>query len=510
MAGVYFGNTLANVSGYGAKLVVTFFLSPFVVHSLGDAMYGVWVLLISLTGYMGLLDLGATTSISRYINLSIAKNDQERLNRIVSTSLVLYAILGLVIVGIGATLGPVLYALFSRLPMGMTAQARVILVVLSGNIVMGFAAGVFRQLLAARDRFGVINGVTVTTLIAGAIGTVAALASGWGMLGLASVQLLSSTLACALLFWLARRWGPPFAIAPSNVTKATFQDIVHFGAYAFVADVGVQLIYYTNSLVIGRLIGAAAITFYNIPFMLVDYGLTAIKQVRAVLAPELLKTGARSNPSEMQWLVERTTRFVMIFAVPLMIGIVVFGRDFISKWMGAKYAEHYPILIVLALAQLGALAAWPCSTLLLGIGRVRLLAACVVAEGLTNLTLGIVLVLRFHLGLMGIALGSLVPSLVFSSFLLPILACRSASLSLRRYVRETVLRWLSATALIAVPYLLLPRLSSFSDWPTFFGKGVLFVCLYVPIGIATLTTKGECSQMRTLLGKYSRLAGVRD
>lgn len=495
-ARLYLKNTIANGTGFGSRLLVTFFLSPFVVHKLGDSAYGVWVLLVSVTGYMGLLDIGVTTSISRYINLYIAKKEQKQLDGVVSTSLFMCLIAAVILTTLAAVLGNMIGDLFPRIPANLTEQARVILIVLSINVFLGFVAGIFRQLLASRDRFDLINVITITALFCGALGTIGALLLGKGILGLAFAQLLSSALAAVFSFLLAKQYGTPFTVEFSHVTKSTFQEIIHFGIYAFIADVGVQLIYYTNSLVIGSLIGAAAITLYNIPFMLVDYGVAATKQVRAVLAPDLLKAAGRSDPDEMQWLLAKTTRFLMFFAIPLMIGIVFLGRDFISQWMGPKYAGQYPILIVLAISQLGAIAALPCSTLLLGLGRVGVLAACVFAEGIINLGLSITLVAAGNLGLMGIALGVLIPALIFSSFLIPVLACRIAGISFLDYSRRTAGRWLSACSLIVVPYLLIPWLSRFSDWPSFLSRGILFLMLYAPVATATLITKNEHSLIR--------------
>ena len=65
---IYARNLGANWIGYGANLAVMFFMSPFVVHSLGNARYGVWTLLTSLTGYLGLVDIGVRGGTGRYIN----------------------------------------------------------------------------------------------------------------------------------------------------------------------------------------------------------------------------------------------------------------------------------------------------------------------------------------------------------------------------------------------------------------------------------------------------------
>ena len=65
-ARIHARNLLANWVGHGANVVVLFFLSPFVVHTLGKTEYGIWSLLSVLTGYMGLFDLGARDNGGNY------------------------------------------------------------------------------------------------------------------------------------------------------------------------------------------------------------------------------------------------------------------------------------------------------------------------------------------------------------------------------------------------------------------------------------------------------------
>jgi sulfotransferase family protein len=43
---------------FGAGVAVAFFLTPFVIHSLGDRMYGFWALAAVFIGYYGVMDLG--------------------------------------------------------------------------------------------------------------------------------------------------------------------------------------------------------------------------------------------------------------------------------------------------------------------------------------------------------------------------------------------------------------------------------------------------------------------
>ena len=50
-------NVTANWLGFAVHAAVTFFLTPFVLAELGEVRYGLWCLVIGLTGYYGLFDL---------------------------------------------------------------------------------------------------------------------------------------------------------------------------------------------------------------------------------------------------------------------------------------------------------------------------------------------------------------------------------------------------------------------------------------------------------------------
>src|SRR5207245_8532615 len=86
-------------------LAVGFFLSPFILHRLGDDAFGLWVLILSLTGYYGLFDLGIRSSIIRYVAKYAATRDYGRLARLISTSLFSYGCLAaalLLLTGLGS------------------------------------------------------------------------------------------------------------------------------------------------------------------------------------------------------------------------------------------------------------------------------------------------------------------------------------------------------------------------------------------------------------------------
>ena len=88
-------NVLWNWGSFLFNVVTTFFISPYVVKSLGNTTYGLWVLLGSLVGYLGLLDFGVRGAVTRYVARFHADQNDEQASRLTSTAMRIFSLMGL-------------------------------------------------------------------------------------------------------------------------------------------------------------------------------------------------------------------------------------------------------------------------------------------------------------------------------------------------------------------------------------------------------------------------------
>ena len=97
-----FRNVGSSWVALGVNVLVGIFLSPFILHRLGDEAFGLWVLIFSVTGYYGLFDLGIRSSIIRYVSKYTAVDDRVQLNGLINTALFSYSGVGLLCLAITA------------------------------------------------------------------------------------------------------------------------------------------------------------------------------------------------------------------------------------------------------------------------------------------------------------------------------------------------------------------------------------------------------------------------
>src|ERR1700736_1202792 len=118
-------NVASSWGGLGMSIAVGFFLSPFILHHLGDDAFGLWILIYSFTGYYGIFDFGIRSSLVRYVSKFQATGDKDQLARLINTSLFTYSCLALVLM-VPTVLGGYYVDRLFHIPPSFLPQARIL------------------------------------------------------------------------------------------------------------------------------------------------------------------------------------------------------------------------------------------------------------------------------------------------------------------------------------------------------------------------------------------------
>ena len=472
-ARVHARNLLANWVGHGANLVVMFFLSPFVIHTLGPTEYGIWSLLNVLAGYMGIMDLGVRASTGRHIILYLGKGDHHAVDRTVRTGLGFYSVVGLVVLLAGVALGWVFPTFFRSVPESYHGLVRFLLPLMALNLWLSAWASVCSSVLTAHERFDLARGIDFAILAARTVGTVLVLRWGFALPGLVMVVLACNILALACNRALARRIYPRLRLWPLSLDRVRVRELLGYGIGAFVSSISLTIIGQTDLVVAGAAIGVSAVTVYSVGAMLVYYSQTFLRHINATLFPSIQKAVARGETGSTRWLFLRAGRLAMLFGVLVYTGLIVFAGPFIRLWMhGPKFGDESvrqaaTVMGILAATKLPLLFVGASRFVLNAMGYVRLTAAIVALEAVLNLGLSLVFVLILNWGLAGIAGGTLAARLLVGTFIVPWHACRRLGMSWWRYVvRQGGIELLACSVTLAL-FLAIRGLLPAASWGWF-------------------------------------------
>lgn len=496
---VYLRSLLSSWVGYGANIVVMFFLSPFVFHSLGKSSYGVWSLLMTVSGYLGLAEIGVRVSTGRYINYYQGRGKQKQVDRVVSTSLVFYSLIGLLVTIVSGSLGMAFGTLFQKTPPELVQDAKWVLFLMGVNVWLGFLASVYAQLLDSRNRFDLRALVMLLALGIRCLGTVYVLKQGGGLTSLAWVLVVSSFVSLVAFRILGRAKGAEAHFAWINVRWQTFTQVFRYGGWAFVQNIGVRIIAYTDAVIIALLLGMEEVAIYSVAGMLLRYVTEFIAHVFRVISPDLAKVAGRNDQASLHLYILRTTRVTLLLVVPLYVGLMVLGGDFIRLWMGKGLEECRWVLLILAGAHISGMLRWGVTLGVKTVGYVRVTALIGLAEAISNLVLSLLLV-ELGWGIYGVAAGVTIPSVLIGMTTTLYYGQKTIGFSTLKFAREILAPALLAGALFAAACLMIRSVVIFETWKSLGWAIGLLALIYVPVGWWVLVPSITRQQITQRLG----------
>jgi O-antigen/teichoic acid export membrane protein len=484
--GVLARNVLANWTVLVAEVLVAFFLTPFIVQALGLPTYGVWSLLNSLVGYMGLIDLGIRGSVGRFVNVYLARGEHDRVREVISTSLAFLTGGALVALVVAVIIGSHFGELFPRTPPELIDEIRAALPILTVGLLIAFWGAVYRSLLVAFDRFDLANAVGLLGLAIRVAFTVLVLRMGGGLVGLVWVMVGTLLVMNVLNVVLAARCFPGSGFARRWVSRERFREMWKFGTVAFTSRTASTMAVQSGPVIAMAFLGPAAVGIYSIALQLVQICQRVLEQLGVVIYPSVMKLGGVEDRDGLKSVFLWFSRLQYLVAGLLYFGVIGFAAAFIRLWVGAEFDEAGPVTRILAVGELLMLAGSTASLTLFSLGRLKINLQVSIAEAIAMVVLAVVLAGPLGMGLPGMALGTIIPRIVSGAVAYPLAAARVIGLGYATYILKTALR-VGAVALVIVPaFLYLESLLGARTWPGFFAAVAAATALYAVIAAPIL------------------------
>jgi O-antigen/teichoic acid export membrane protein len=140
-----------------------------------------------------------------------------------------------------------------------------------------------------------------------------------------------------------------------------------------------------------------------------------------------------------------------LVTLPICVGFLTLGRQFITLWVGEAYAASALFLMILTIPQFASMPQYVSALVLAGMARHQAFAYFALAEGLANVLLSVVLVQR--LGLIGVAWAAVITHVACTTLVVPLYTLSVLKMRVRDYVVGAYVRpLLAAIPMAALGY----------------------------------------------------------
>jgi len=509
MAATFIRNVTAGWASIVIGIAFAFVLAPLTVRTLGNVHYGIWSLLMQVTGYLWLFDFGVRESVVKYVAQYHAVDDNAGIQNIVRTAISMYSGVSLATLAVAAIFAAALPYVFN-IPADEVVTSRITALLVGGTVAQTFVFNVFVGIVMALQKFYLISRLGIYLTVGRGLLMYALLSAGYGLIMLAMVQFSSTLLSNLLVYRLARRQLPQISVGLVWPRRTEAMKLFNYGKYVLLSNFGDKLVFASASIVIGIFQPISMLAYYAIGASLIEHLRTFIASMGAILNPISSGLEARRESDKLGRILMAGAKASVLLGLPVCIGFMVLGREFIRLWIGPEYAAAAgTVLAVLAFGNMVGLPYYMISGVLYGLGRHRVVAWSRLLEGLTNLAISVVLVQRY--GVVGVAIGAVIPHLVVVGVVLPGVLPRWIRLDVRAYYISTYLRPLIA----ATPFLLacafIARQVPPGNLFIFFASIALALPLYAaPVWTVALTAEERTAAREYLSRKLARRTPARE
>lgn len=451
-ASVILRNVAANWVGFAVNAAVTLLVTPFVLAHLGAARYGIWILSASVVGYYGLLDLGFRAGVTQYLTRYLAIGDMKRASECMSAAIAALAAAGAVMIALSVGAAFAVPSLFD-LPDELARETFWCILIVGSSAGIQFALQPYGSVFTAKQRFDLANAIGICTRLLTALAIVLSLKAGFGLVGISAATCAVSCIDYLIRWRVARRLVPELQISRALVSIARLKEISSFGLWNFLISINQYVYQHVPNMLIGIFMPVAAVGHYALAVGLVRQMISVIGPIGAVMYPAAAVLDVQADRGGLTRLYHDGSRLMVLVMTPMVLIAAFWAEDFYRLWIGEAYlgggsfhsvALVFQVLLISVVTNFSNIG----SQILLGAGRVRIVAITLLCGSVINLALSVTLIGIY--GLVGVAMATVAASIVIDLIAMPLIVQRVLGLPVRDFLRQALTRPAAAALLQVV------------------------------------------------------------
>lgn len=328
-------NAALNAVAQLVPLVLALPVLPYVLRTLGAERFAVLTLAWTVIGYFGFLDLGLGRAATRFVAAGLGRGESEEIRRVVWSSLVTQAALGLAGALIIAAAAPFIASGILRIEdADLLAETSAALTWVALGLPLVLLSGTMSGVLEAHQRFDLTNMVRVPANAA----TLAVPAAGvW--LGASLPVIIAAivgTRALALFGFSVFAARVSGGLAPALPDPAVVRRLLAFGGWLSISMLAAPLLTYAERLLLGGIRSLTDLAHYAVPFEIVAR--TAVLSSAAALTLFPAFSYAQQRGTSIEGLFHRPLRLLFLLQWPLLVVFWLFPHELLNAWMGTEVA----------------------------------------------------------------------------------------------------------------------------------------------------------------------------
>jgi len=339
------------MSGAGNRVATTaigFLLTPFIISELGLSQYGLWAVVGSLAGYLGLLDFGLGGAFVKFISEYVERDDRRSARQVVIFGMIFYAAVGLVLAAPLLYFAPQIVSVF-KMPPDQYATAATLLRVFFGLLIVAMIAGVPGMVVVSMQRMDLSSLNNFLGYLGYAASTVIFLKLHYGLWAVVIGQAAQILVTGSIQAFTAHRLFGPLWHNPLRIERVIVHRLFTFGGWTQLNSLVSIINLDAGRFIAAGIVSVASVGLYEIASKLAFFAKLFPSYFLDALVPAAAGADARNDHDTLDRMYAAGTRY-SVFATFACVGFVVGGADpMVQVWLGKSYPYVSAIVFWLGL-----------------------------------------------------------------------------------------------------------------------------------------------------------------
>ena len=302
---------------------INFLLVPIVIHALGKEEYGIWVVLVTIVGWLGLFDMGLGHGLRNKYAEAKAKGHFEDVKRYVSTAFFVVSGISLAVFLLFMTVFPfVSWTAIFACRETLAPQLNSLILIVIGSFCLRFACSICNSLLLADQKPALSNLIHLSShILALIVVATMVLFFDTNLFTLGSALAVSQSIPPVLAFFLLFTTLYK-EIRPERryFSKDHVRLIFSLGIRFFMIQLTALILFQTNNFIIAHTCSLNDVAEFNIAYKYI--GILQIAFM-AILTPLWSASTEAFTRGDTQWIKNAIKKINLLWIMAIFAGILM-------------------------------------------------------------------------------------------------------------------------------------------------------------------------------------------
>ena len=343
-------NIISNIVNFAVSVGISFFLTPFIVNTVGSAAYGFVSLANQFVGYIQIAVVALNSMASRFITIKIYEKDNKSAKTYFSSVFFANLMMTLVLI-VPITLCVLFLDRFLDIPLEIVLDVKILWTLIFANFCVGLISNVFGIATYARNRLELSSLRSIESNVIKAILLVVLYAFCRPSIIYIGVGALSATVYTIILnMYYTKKLLPGMTISRRYFSGRAVKELISSGIWNSLTQLSTTLLAGLDLLITNIFVGAEAMGILSVAKTIPNAINQLLGTIPGAFSPQFTIAYAEKKYDKLLKDINSAIKIMSVISCAPLVGLAVFGKSFFALWVPTQDAQLLQALSILTIA----------------------------------------------------------------------------------------------------------------------------------------------------------------